>query len=267
MSMATIRVRLILPGADESVALGVSAATHFLLIALLLPLGGGLGSSGPLRPARPIMAVDLATPAARREPAKRPERLRKPPAQKPKPEAKPKPVSKRTEVDAPKTVVERPEGTTAQPEALPEAEPQPELPPVPADGPEPGPDEGAAPGDAAVAETGVASAAPGGLFEDHSFRATWYERLVFTRLQDAWRDRPMLPAGRDSLRTVVAFRIMRSGEVRDIDVVIPSGYAPLDLSSRRAVDSLKRLPALPRDYAEDSVRARVVFVLAPDRPR
>ncbi|RMG49114.1 MAG: TonB family protein, partial [Acidobacteria bacterium] len=89
--------------------------------------------------------------------------------------------------------------------------------------------------------------------------------LVLARLQEAWRDRPVLPAGSAPRRVVIGFRIARDGTVSDARILVPSGYTPLDLSALRAAQSIGRLPRLPRSYPHERLGARFVFELVPPR--
>jgi len=267
MAATRVRIRLLLPHTDEAVALGVSSAAHLLLLALLAGFGARSAALGTARPVRPVMAVDLA-PSAKSGP---PPRARPAARAKPEPAPPPEPVKRaptRRHVDAPPPESEPPPDTTASTRSLPEAEP---VPPAP-DGAAPDTEATDDPGDAAPAGREIpALALPGGAIagaftDDDSFQADWYVNLVHARLADAWRDRPVLPAGRQTMRAVVAFRIMKGGDVRDVRLAIPSGFGPLDQSALRAVDSLGRLPALPRGFEKDSVPARFVFELVPGSP-
>lgn len=261
MPLLKIRIRLLLPRVEEVSGLGISFAAHLALISTLLIWGSARADLLPPLATRPVIAVDLRAsapaPAPAPAPAKRPEpetKSTEPP--KPKPRETP-PPPKRTRVDAPTAVVEELEGTTAQPAELPAAEPPPS-PPAPAGDDESG-DAADDLADAAEIPGGVA----GAVFEDTGFRADWYVSAVQVRLQAAWRDRPVLPAGREAMRVVVAFRILRDGTVIEPHLAIPSGYTPLDHSALRAVQSLGRLPALPPGYDKQSVPARFVFELVP----
>ena len=110
---------------------------------------------------------------------------------------------------------------------------------------------------------GSAGGGIGGFGTDDPFSADWYIALIVNRLQDGWRDRPVLPTGSAPQRVVVAFVIQHDGRVGDAAVATPSGYAPLDASALRAVASLGKLPPLPPNYGRDRLRARFVFELLP----
>ena len=257
-----VRVRVIVPGSDDLSAVGLSALLHVLVVVVAL----AFSMRSVARPADgPVINVSLAAaPAARTTPAPPAPRRVAPPKPRPaaeeKPaetEAKPKPKTEakpklRTNADDPKTVATGEEEATARPTDLPEAD---EPPPAEPSGP-----EGSAEG--APIEGGVA-----GLATDQPFTADWYLQLVVARLQSAWRDRPLLPPGSATRRVVIAFSIERSGRVSGVRVKSPSGYPPLDLSAYRAVDSLVKLPELPRGYEGDALGAQFVFELvAADAP-
>lgn len=268
MAATRVRIRLLLPHADEAVALAVSTGAHLLLLAVLAGFGARSAALGTGRPVRPVMTVDLSAAASPPAPA-RP--AASPPPARPEPEPEPRPVARaptRRQVDAPPPETGPEPDTTASTRELPEPEPVP---------PSPGPsapqtEASESPVDPGPAGTEVpALTVPGGgiagaFTDDDSFSADWYVNLVHTRLADAWRERPVLPAGRETMRAVVSFRIMKSGAVRDVTLAIPSGFTPLDQSALRAVESLGRLPALPRGYEKESVPARFVFELVPGSP-
>ncbi len=263
MSRPVVRVRVHLPAREELLAFSASVFGHALLLAAILGLGAGRAPAGP---PRKVLSVRLAavprtptTPAARK-PGNPPATRAKP---KPPPRKK-KRRTRRTRPRAPRKVETRPEaGATARPKKLPRQEPPP---------PEPAPPAEPGSGAEAKAKTGPAlpegpiSGGVAGLQTDEPLTADWYVGLVVARLQEAWRDRPVLPAGSPPRRVVVGFTIHRDGRVTDVRVEIPSGYTPLDTSAIRAVASLGRLPPLPRSYGKERLGARFVFELLPPGP-
>lgn len=264
-----VRVRIVLPDRRVSAALSVSLIAHLLLISLVLAAGTIRGTS---RPSRPAMMVRLASgqtaqspqPASTAQQTREPE---PPPKTESKPEPKPEPKPdppKRTRADAPKTVATEPEQATARPEELEEVEEPPE--PAPA---EPEGRDQAGDGEEIAGElpTGPIPGGVAGLETDDPLTADWYVGLVVARLSNAWRQRPVLPAGSDPRRVVVGFTVQRDGRVRDVRVAVPSGYAPLDYSAMRAVSSIEKLPPLPRQYELDELSARFVFELLPPEDR
>ena len=266
MARPLVRVRLHLPAREELLAFAASLAGHALLLAAILGVGAGRAPAGP---PRKVLSVRLAaaprsTTAAR--PAREPSRRTAASRTKPRPlrPAKKKRRSRRTRARAPRKVETRPEtGATARPKELPREEAAP---------PEPPPPAGSGTGAEAKAKTspalpeGPIAGGVAGLETDEPLTADWYVGLVVARLQEAWRDRPVLPAGSPARRVVIGFTIHRDGRVTDVRVEIPSGYTPLDTSAVRAVASLGRLPPLPRSYGKERLGARFVFELLPPGP-
>ncbi len=251
-----IRIRVPVPRTSEALPYIVAAAGHIILLLFLFgivgvsaaPVGGGptltVSLAGPSRAGAVAARVPRTTPSA------------------PAPEPKEKPPLRATATPQPKSVAGQLAGATAQPERLPKAE-------APAATPAAAP-TGAAP---AAAESSGGEGPPGpiaggvaGGLEDVG-GSDWYVGLVVNRLQDAWRDRPLLPAGSSSLRTTVSFVIGRDGEVSGVRLDSPSGYTPLDSSVMRAALSLGKLPPLPTVYGKDQLRAQFIFELQPpDEP-
>ncbi len=58
----------------------------------------------------------------------------------------------------------------------------------------------------------------------------------------------------------VYFKIMRSGEIRDLEGTERSGIKALDLSSRRAVENAAPFPPLPNDYPDNYLGVYFEFV-------
>lgn len=270
-----IKVRFRIPSSEQLLPVGIAILGHLvLLIALALTAfaeGGGLGTLGPsmmVRLSGPTGRAPRAGggPRAESRPAPRP------PAPEPAPAKKP---SVRAPVQEPeaRNVTDRPRGTTAQPEELPTQKPKPgpgtageksggsgtdETPPGAA-----GHGAGAGGPGFPGAPEGPISGGIAGVGLDEPGIGDWYVGLVVNRLQDAWRDRPVLPAGLEGRRAVVGFVIQKDGRVTDVTVHSASGYGPLDASALRAVSSLQQLPPLPPVYRKEQLRARFIFELLP----
>ncbi len=275
-----MKIRIPIPAGADATSYAIAAAGHLLLLAVLLGFVGLHGATGNLPPAMtvrlsgPSGALRGGQPQGARTTHAGP-RHAEPAAPK---APKDKPASKReTTAEEPKHVAKKLAGATAQPENLPKHEKKPAGQPAPVKEPEPAdaPDEAAkAP---AGAEGGASQGVPGlpagpiaggiaGVTTDEPLGADWYVGLIVNRLQDAWRDRPILPTGEDAQRVVVAFVIQKDGRVTDQAVQTASGYTPLDASALRAAMSLGRLPPLPASYGKDRLRARFVFELTPAAP-
>lgn len=257
-----VRIRIPLPVTEEALPYLIAAGGHLVLILFLFGWIGARSSPGALGP---TLTVRLTGPSRSGRPGAA-GGARAPRATPPQPAApiKEKPPTRTTAGPKPTNIARRPAGATAQPAQLPKAERQvPE--PAPAAPP-------AAPNGASGSESlGAGPAGPiaggvaGGLEEVGG--SDWYVGLVVNRLQDAWRDRPLLPAGSPPLRASVSFVIHRGGQVSDVRLETPSGYTPLDSSVVRAVLSLAQLPPLPTVYGKDRLRAQFIFELQPpDEP-
>lgn len=262
-----VRVKVILPATAELRAVGISLAAHAALVIAVFA-STLTGRSAPPGPAINVSlaaapAARTSAPVAPPRASPGPETARPPqeptpraPQPEPAPETKP---SVRQRIDEPKRPDDTGDKPVARPEKLPEVEPEDE----PATEP-PATGGGGEGGTAPLGlPTGPIQGGVAGLATDQPFTADWFLQLVVARLQDAWRDRPILPAGSAPQRVVVAFTIARDGTVVDARIDTPSRYTPLDLSALRAVTSLGKLPALPRNYGENELGARFVFELRP----
>ena len=262
MGRPLVRLRIHLPAGEELAALGLSLAGHALLLAMLLGVGARRAPAGPApRVLRVRLAAASRPLAAAPRPATRtPVEAKKESARRPaRKKAKNGKKTRRVRARAPRAVEERPEqGASARPRKLPREEPPPP-PPAPSPGAEAEAKANAGPS----LPEGPIDGGIAGLATDEPLTADWYVGLVVARLQEAWRDRPILPAGSPVRRVVVGFVIHRDGRVTDVRVVTPSGYTPLDTSAVRAVASLGRLPPLPRSYGKERLGARFVFELLP----
>jgi TonB family protein len=248
----------------------------------LLP-AQALGVERPRARPRPPAPVPAApAPPAAAEP---------PPQSKPAPRAESKPPERREpEHEIPPEVERRPALHNVQEQSLPRPErskPPERQPPSPRDSgrgsaaqraagkrmperaasPSPGP---AGPGGLAdvgkgeeVGRRGSASGNPLGSsafgssiagLEDPDFGYGYYiDRLL--QLIDANWTRP--PVGGE-VRTVVFFRIQKSGQITDLHVEQPSGYNAFDLAALRAVQNAAPFPALPASYRHNSLGVNLI---------
>ncbi len=252
-----MRLRIVIPHPEEVGGGLASILLHLLLLAaIVLFASGRLTRDGQLAPS---MVVRLA--AGAQAPAGGTRGVEKP-APRPVPERPPVPVDEkqaptnRERVDTPSKVSPPPKGLTAQPEKMRPVEPQ-----APPKDPSGEPGTPGMPG--AAGPEGPIAGGVAGLGSDEPFTHDYYTTLVVTRLQEAWQNRPLLPAGSDTARVVVSFVIERSGQVTNIAIDTPSGYTPLDQSAYRAVLALGQLPPLPRGYEKDRLTARFIFELLP----
>ncbi|MBI3084172.1 MAG: TonB family protein [candidate division NC10 bacterium] len=104
-----------------------------------------------------------------------------------------------------------------------------------------------------VEVAGTASGAGGG-----SALAS-YLTLVDWKIQQNWV--PLGASGPTETVVVVRFRVLRSGQVRDLELETSSGNASLDTSALRAVRQSLPLPPFPNLLTEPSLDLRYRFVM------
>ena len=108
---------------------------------------------------------------------------------------------------------------------------------------------------------GVASALPGVSVDNPDFQFTYYLVIIQNKISNNWAP----PHGGEKLgekrRTVVAFRILRNGQVKDIRVETPSGASFLDQSAVRAISRSSPLPPLPQRFLDDFLGVHFSFEL------
>jgi len=91
------------------------------------------------------------------------------------------------------------------------------------------------------------------------FPFTYYLAIIRSRIQTNWEP-PVHPSRRAlSKRTVVRFRIQRSGQITDISVAQGSGDYLYDQSCVRAVTLANPLPPLPFDFPRKSLGVGFAF--------
>jgi len=105
----------------------------------------------------------------------------------------------------------------------------------------------------AGAGTGAASGTGGG-----SAIAS-YLTLVDWKIQQNWV--PVGPGASAETVVVIRFRVLRSGQVRDLELETSSGIASLDASALRAVRQSLPLPPFPNLLTEPSLDLRYRFVM------
>jgi protein TonB len=101
---------------------------------------------------------------------------------------------------------------------------------------------------------------------DFGSRFGWYVRTVRDCISRNWDRSRVEPGVRAAPKTFVGFIIRRDGTIIEEKVTVTSGSASLDRESLRAVQACSgrpgseaRLPALPRDFAEDRIPVEVWF--------
>lgn len=210
------------------------------------PGGRGTASPSPAPPPAPAPAAPRPAPAPAARPAPRPtEELTLPgrqPARKATPEREPS---------------LRPPSVTGRETARPTPPASVPLAPAPPAAPAAAPpvasaDAGVGKG-SGVEVAGTASGAGGG-----SALAS-YLTLVDWKIQQNWV--PLGASGPTEIVVVVRFRVLRSGQVRDVELETSSGNASLDTSALRAVRQSLPLPPFPNLLTEPSLDLRYRFVM------
>lgn len=215
------------------------------------PPGGGKAAGGPSPPAAAVPAVPVPRPPA---PAVRPapaptEELALPgrrPAQKSTRESEP---SLR-----PPSVTGRETARPSPPVPVPSAPAAPAAPaPIPAPAPPVASAETGAGKGSGVEVAGTGAGARGG-----SALAS-YLTLVDWKIQQNWT--PVGASGPAEMVVIVRFRVLRSGQVRDLELETSSGNASLDTSALRAVRQSLPLPPFLPLMTEPSLDLRYRFVM------
>jgi protein TonB len=166
-----------------------------------------------------------------------------------------------------------------EPEPQPEPDPEPAL-PTPERKPEPPPDEDAAdepapapdPAPEPVSDAGrdrspttpegSPEGAPGGTSrlgaevlgpDGAGFAYDYYLEQMLSQIRRSWVRPPL-----EGVRTVVTFRVLADGEIRDAAVRESSGSRSFDLAALRAVRNASPLPPLPASYRRGSLTVNLI---------
>jgi len=86
-----------------------------------------------------------------------------------------------------------------------------------------------------------------------------YLTLVDWKIQQNWI--PTGASGAEESAVVIRFRVLRSGQVRDLELETSSGNASLDASALRAIRQSLPLPPFPNLLTEPSLDLRYRFVM------
>jgi protein TonB len=111
-------------------------------------------------------------------------------------------------------------------------------------------------GSGSVKETGVEVAGPEGSGAGGT-TLDYYLTLVDNKIRSNW----VPVGGRPEDVVVVKFRVLQSGQVRDIDLDKPSGDASLDTSALRAIRQSLPMPPFPNLLSKPWLDLRYRFVL------
>ncbi|MCP4686646.1 MAG: TonB C-terminal domain-containing protein, partial [Desulfobacterales bacterium] len=100
-----------------------------------------------------------------------------------------------------------------------------------------------------AAGAGHENGAPHGMGASSEVMAVYNAELVY-RIRRNWAFPAHLADGRPDIEGTINFRILRSGEIRDIVLKKKSGNAYLDDSVMRAVQKSNPLKPLPKAYLD-----------------
>lgn len=92
-------------------------------------------------------------------------------------------------------------------------------------------------------------------FFDADFPFAYYVEQLQALIGANW----LKPPAADKTAVVVAFRILRSGQVTDVKVETPSGVAVYDRAATRAIYAANPLPPLPPEYKGDALGVHIRF--------
>jgi colicin import membrane protein len=108
---------------------------------------------------------------------------------------------------------------------------------------------------------GVASSMPGVRVDNPDFQFTYYLVIIQNKISSNWN--PPYAAGKAGERpkAMVAFQILRNGQIRDVRVESSSGVSFLDQSALRAISRSIPLPPLPQRFLDDSLGVHFSFEL------
>jgi len=225
------------------------------------PPGGGGPSAAPGGASAPAPVQTAPSPAERPAPAARPaprsaptEELTLPgqrPARKPAPDREPSLRPPTTRQETPRPVAPVPISPVPMGPVAP-ATPAPAAPPVASVGPATGVGKG---GGVEVAGTGsgTGTGAGGGNILDS------YLNLVDWKIRENWF--PVAGPVSPQAVVVVRFRVLRSRQVRDIELEESSGNGSLDAAALRAVRLSQPLPPFPILFTEPYLDLRYRFVM------
>lgn len=137
---------------------------------------------------------------------------------------------------------------------LPREEPEPERPPEPRPAPRPAPAEpepsGTPRGSAAGGPyLGAQVVGPGGA----AFPFDYYLDQMLGKIRQSWVRPPVR-----GIEALISFRVLRNGEISEVDIRESSGSRAFDLAALRAVRNASPLAPLPTSYREDALTVNLI---------
>ncbi|HXU34169.1 MAG TPA: energy transducer TonB [Thermoanaerobaculia bacterium] len=277
----------------EMAALGVAAVLHLGVVAVAFGLAHFKPHQEPIEfisaQIVPAQALGVEKPRKRAEapPAPTPEPPE--PAAEPAPEPEPeppapepvKPAAKPVPPPVPTGPLPRPKGwndplptapaaVPAKPTAPAPAKPTPPTPPAakPPTPAKPG-NSGGAPGPGAEAAKGTEAGPRGSAAGtaagtspfgdriasiDPDFTYGYYIEQLLRQIDAKWTP----PQAGTNIRTIVRFRILRRGDIDQLDVAESSGLNAFDLAALRAVQNASPFPPLPASYRNPTLNVTLI---------
>ena len=95
--------------------------------------------------------------------------------------------------------------------------------------------------------------------DDRDFPFSYYLAIIRSRVQSNWE--PPFHSSRQTFakRTVIIFKIQRTGKIKDIRIAESSGDNLYDQACLRAVTLANPLPPLPFDYPKPTYEPGIIF--------
>ena len=91
------------------------------------------------------------------------------------------------------------------------------------------------------------------------FPHAWYLMVLKDRIFARWSPPSEFYVGAGTVAALVSFRIDRAGRLSRAAVKESSGHARFDRSALAAIQGLAQLPALPEQYAEETLDVVIRF--------
>jgi len=110
---------------------------------------------------------------------------------------------------------------------------------------------------------GVESSETGGMFNVPGFRFPYYLAIIQHKVSTNWAPPRIKPGQAEQV--LVSFKILRSGQIQDLKVDVPSGNKLLDASALRAIHHASPLPPLPPLFRDESLVIQLRFTYVGDQ--
>ncbi len=91
------------------------------------------------------------------------------------------------------------------------------------------------------------------------FPFNYYLNLIQYRLQENWKPPVQAGENEDKLHAVVGFRVLRNGNIENVNIENTSGRFMYDQAAKRAVYALAPLPPLPEEFRGDQLLVHIDF--------